>query len=240
MEVQRVTPALRNRARRLLPEDRGRHGHRFYNNKAVWPFFGGRLVLEKGGYINPRLRRHRLAAKAWPATHKNGWRQESYEQDIFPRTTTASSIASVGRRWWHLADRLTRQGVDVVILEAGKHHTQDVSRTTSGRCSPRSRGSTTHLGRWLASHRNLSQPAGVDRQGRWWVTMHWSAWRCASWSTNSRPAPPTAMCRVRTCLDWPISCESSRPYYEVVERKMGVAGTKAMVFPDAAQQPLQR
>ena len=131
-----------------------------------------------------------------------------------------------------LADELTRQGVDVVILEAGKHHTQDDFENDEWAMFAKISWLDKRIsaGGWHHTETYPNLPAWIVK-GVGGSTMHWSGLALRFMEHEFKTRTTYGDVPGANVLDWPISYQELAPYYEVAERKMGVAGTKASGLP---------
>ncbi len=131
-----------------------------------------------------------------------------------------------------LADELTRQGVDVVILEAGKHHTQEDFENDEWAMFAKISWLDKRIsaGGWHHTQTYPNLPAWIVK-GVGGSTMHWSGLALRFMPHEFKTLSTYGAIPGANVLDWPISYEELAPYYEVAERKMGVAGTKASGLP---------
>ncbi|MBT0961973.1 GMC family oxidoreductase [Denitromonas iodatirespirans] len=131
-----------------------------------------------------------------------------------------------------LADELTRQGVDVVILEAGKHHTQEDFENDEWAMFAKISWLDKRIsaGGWHHTETYPNLPAWIVK-GVGGSTMHWSGLALRFMAHEFKTRTTYGHVPGANVLDWPISYEELAPYYEIAERKMGVAGTKASGLP---------
>ncbi|MFV0663395.1 GMC family oxidoreductase [Denitromonas sp.] len=131
-----------------------------------------------------------------------------------------------------LADELTRQGVDVVILEAGKHHTQEDFENDEWAMFAKISWLDKRIsaGGWHHTETYPNLPAWIVK-GVGGSTMHWSGLALRFMAHEFKTLSTYGKVPGANVLDWPISYEELAPYYEIAERKMGVAGTKASGLP---------
>ena len=131
-----------------------------------------------------------------------------------------------------LADELTRQGVDVVILEAGKHHTQEDFENDEWAMFAKISWLDKRIsaGGWHHTETYPNLPAWIV-QGVGGSTMHWSGLALRFMAHEFKTRSTYGHVPGANVLDWPISYDELAPYYEIAERKMGVAGTKASGLP---------
>lgn len=131
-----------------------------------------------------------------------------------------------------LADELTRQGVDVVILEAGKHHTQEDFENDEWAMFAKISWLDKRIsaGGWHHTETYPNLPAWIVK-GVGGSTMHWSGLALRFMAHEFKTRSTYGHVPGANVLDWPISYEELAPYYEIAERKMGVAGTKASGLP---------
>ncbi|MCB1964411.1 MAG: GMC family oxidoreductase [Rhodocyclaceae bacterium] len=131
-----------------------------------------------------------------------------------------------------LADELTRQGVDVVILEAGKHHTQEDFENDEWAMFAKISWLDKRIsaGGWHHTETYPNLPAWIVK-GVGGSTMHWSGLALRFMAHEFKTRSTYGHVPGANVLDWPISYDELAPYYEIAERKMGVAGTKASGLP---------
>ncbi|MCZ4303346.1 GMC family oxidoreductase [Zoogloeaceae bacterium G21618-S1] len=131
-----------------------------------------------------------------------------------------------------LADELTREGVDVVILEAGKHHTQEDFENDEWAMFAKISWLDKRIsaGGWHHTETYPNLPAWIVK-GVGGSTMHWSGLALRFMAHEFKTLSTYGKVPGANVLDWPISYEELAPYYEIAERKMGVAGTKASGLP---------
>ena len=131
-----------------------------------------------------------------------------------------------------LADELTRQGVDVVILEAGKHHTQEDFENDEWAMFAKISWLDKRIsaGGWHHTETYPNLPAWIVK-GVGGSTMHWSGLALRFMAHEFKTRSTYGKVPGANVLDWPISYDELAPYYEIAERKMGVAGTKASGLP---------
>ena len=133
LEVQRVTPALRNRARRLLPEDRATWSPVLQQQGGMAFRWRKARPWRKGGYIARGFDDIDWLPSLSLTTHKSGWRQESADTGIL-----------AGRRqpWWCIRNRAAAarwltdsptRGEQSSSSKPASITPQAISRTTSGR-----------------------------------------------------------------------------------------------------------
>ncbi|WP_227370770.1 GMC family oxidoreductase [Halomonas sp. M20] len=128
-----------------------------------------------------------------------------------------------------LANELARQGIDVVVLEAGALHTRDDfladewasfsqlawldNRTTSG--SFRLTKDFPNLPAWI-----VKSVGGT--------TVHWAGASLRIQPHEFRALSEYGTLEDANLLDWPLSYEELLPYYENAEDRMGVTRTNSI------------
>ena len=125
-----------------------------------------------------------------------------------------------------LADELTRRGVSVVILEAGKHYTQADFENDEWAMFHKISWLDKRIsaGGWHHTETYPNLPAWIVK-GVGGSTMHFSGLALRFLPHDFRTKSTYGTVDGANVLDWPISYEELAPYYDIAERKMGVAGT---------------
>src|SRR5919206_57104 len=128
-----------------------------------------------------------------------------------------------------LANELCQKGVNVVLLEAGKHH-QPEDFINDEWPSPDQLAwldERTTSGSWRIASDFPSLPAWTCKTVGG-TTVHWAGCcpRFKDWEfrIRSEHGPIDGA----TLLDWPITLEDLEPYYDEAERRMGVTTTHGM------------
>ncbi|ENO76121.1 MULTISPECIES: GMC family oxidoreductase [unclassified Thauera] len=132
-----------------------------------------------------------------------------------------------------LADELTKRGVNVVILEAGKHYTQNDFENDEWAMFHKISWLDKRIsaGGWHHTDTYPNLPAWIVK-GVGGSTMHFSGLALRFLPHDFRIKSTYGTVDGANVLDWPISYEELAPYYDIAERKMGVAGTKASGLPE--------
>jgi choline dehydrogenase-like flavoprotein len=128
-----------------------------------------------------------------------------------------------------LAHELTRRGVEVVLLEAGKHLTAEdfVNDEWGGYEMLSWLDKRTASGSWRVAKDHPEAPSW-HCQVVGGTTTHWSGccYRLIQDEMRARSVygeiPGTSL------IDWPITLEELEPYYDLAETKMGVTGTNGL------------
>jgi choline dehydrogenase-like flavoprotein len=131
-----------------------------------------------------------------------------------------------------LANELAQRGVKCVLLEAGKHYTQaDIDNDEWGMFSKISwLDKRISAGGWHHTRTYPHLPAWLVK-GVGGSSVHWAglALRFQPHEFRTRthygPLPGTNL------LDWPITYDELAPFYDLAEKKLGVAGSKASGLP---------
>jgi choline dehydrogenase-like flavoprotein len=128
-----------------------------------------------------------------------------------------------------LAHELTRRGVEVVVLEAGKHLTADdfVNDEWGGYEMLSWLDKRTSSGTWrVAKDHALSPSWHCKVVGG--TSVHWSACCYRLIEDEMRARSVYGGIPGTTLIDWPITLDELEPYYELAEAKMGVTGTNGL------------
>ncbi|MCK0197311.1 GMC family oxidoreductase [Ancylobacter sp. 6x-1] len=128
-----------------------------------------------------------------------------------------------------LAHELARRGVEVVLLEAGKHLTAEdfVNDEWAGYEMLTWLDKRTASGTWRAAKDHPTSPSW-SCQVVGGTSVHWSAccYRFAEHELRARTVygdiPGT------TLIDWPLTLAELEPYYDLAETKMGVTRTNGL------------
>ena len=137
-----------------------------YNQKEVWPIFGyeGESV-SKGGYIDSRLQRHRVALSPDVASTDGIW-EETMAATYDLNDDSVVVIIGSGAGGGTLGNELAQKGIDAVILEAGgRARIRGFRQRRVGQLRPARLARQAHDVGDLARREGFPQPAGLDRQG---------------------------------------------------------------------------
>jgi choline dehydrogenase-like flavoprotein len=137
--------------------------------------------------------------------------------------STAAVIIGSGAGGGTLAHELTRRGIKVVLLEAGKRESTETFSQTPGEAfsqltwlDPRSQSGT-----WSVAHDFPTLPVWHCKTVGG-TTVHWTAAtpRLEPWELRARTVYGDVA--GASIIDWPITYEELLRYYEVAERRLGV------------------
>ena len=128
-----------------------------------------------------------------------------------------------------LANELAQRGIDVVLLEAGKHLTADdfVNDEWGGYEMLSWLDKRTSSGTWrVAKDHPLTPSWSCQVVGG--TTTHWSA--CCYHFIEDELRAKTVYGDIpgTTLIDWPITVDELNPYYDLAEAKMGVTRTNGL------------
>jgi choline dehydrogenase-like flavoprotein len=132
-----------------------------------------------------------------------------------------------------LANELAQRGVDkIVILEAGKHFTQaDFENDEWAMFNKISwLDKRISAGGWHHTKTYPNLPAWIVKAVGG-STVHWSGVALRFQEHDFRTRSIYGKVDGANVLDWPITLAELEPYYELAEKKMGVAGTRASGLP---------
>jgi choline dehydrogenase-like flavoprotein len=132
-----------------------------------------------------------------------------------------------------LANELAQRGIDkIVILEAGKHFTQaDFENDEWAMFNKISwLDKRISAGGWHHTKTYPNLPAWIVKAVGG-STVHWSGVALRFQEHDFRTRSIYGKVDGANVLDWPISLAELEPYYELAEKKMGVAGTRASGLP---------
>jgi choline dehydrogenase-like flavoprotein len=131
-----------------------------------------------------------------------------------------------------LANELSQKGVKCVILEAGKHYTQaDIENDEWAMFSKISwLDKRISAGGWHHTKTYPNLPAWIVK-GVGGSSVHWAGLALRFLPHDFRTRTTYGEMAGANLLDWPLSYEELEPYYDLAERKMGVAGSKASGLP---------
>jgi choline dehydrogenase-like flavoprotein len=137
--------------------------------------------------------------------------------------STAAVIIGSGAGGGTLAHELTRRGIKVVLLEAGKRESTETFSQTPGEAfsqltwlDPRSQSGT-----WSVAHDFPTLPVWHCKTVGG-TTVHWTAAtpRLEPWELRAKTVYGDVA--GASIIDWPITYEELLRYYEVAERRLGV------------------
>lgn len=131
-----------------------------------------------------------------------------------------------------LANELSRKGVNCVVLEAGKHHTQaDIDNDEWGMFSKISwLDKRISAGGWHHTKDYPGLPCWIVK-GVGGSTVHWAGLALRFQAHEFKTRSTYGAQPGTNVLDWPVTLEEMAPYYELAEKQMGVAGTRASGLP---------
>ena len=131
-----------------------------------------------------------------------------------------------------LADELTQRGVNVVILEAGRHYTQADFENDEWTMFHKISWLDKRIsaGGWHHAETYPNLPAWIVK-GVGGSTMHFSGLALRFLPHDFETRTTYGAVAGANVLDWPLSYDELAPYYDIAERKMGVAGTRASGLP---------
>lgn len=131
-----------------------------------------------------------------------------------------------------LANELAQRGVRCVILEAGKHYTQDDIENDEwamfGKISWLDK--RISAGGWHHTKTYPNLPAWIVK-GVGGSTVHWAGLALRFLPHDFRTRSTYGHVPGANLIDWPISYDDLAPYYDLAEKKMGVAGSKSSGLP---------
>ncbi|MDR6951832.1 choline dehydrogenase-like flavoprotein [Ancylobacter sp. 3268] len=128
-----------------------------------------------------------------------------------------------------LAHELAKRGVEVVLLEAGKHLTADdfVNDEWGGYEMLSWLDKRTASGTWRAAKDHPFSPSW-SCQVVGGTTTHWSACCYRFIEDELRAKTVYGDIAGASLIDWPITLEELNPYYDLAEAKMGVTRTNGL------------
>lgn len=131
-----------------------------------------------------------------------------------------------------LANELAQRGVKCVLLEAGKHHTQaDIDNDEWGMFSKISwLDKRISAGGWHHTKTYPNLPAWLVK-GVGGSSVHWAGLALRFQPHEFRTRSHYGAIQGANLLDWPLSYDELAPFYDLAERKLGVAGSKASGLP---------
>lgn len=128
-----------------------------------------------------------------------------------------------------LAHELAKRGVEVVLLEAGKHLTPDdfVNDEWGGYEMLSWLDKRTASGTWRAAKDHPFSPSW-SCQVVGGTTTHWSACCYRFIEDELRAKTVYGDIAGASLIDWPITLDELNPYYDLAEAKMGVTRTNGL------------
>lgn len=132
-----------------------------------------------------------------------------------------------------LANELAQKGVDkIVILEAGKHFTQADFENDEWAMFKKISWLDKRIsaGGWHHTKTYPNLPAWIVK-GVGGSTIHWSGVALRFREHDFKTRTIYGKVDDANVLDWPIKLSDLAPYYDLAEKKMGVAGSKASGLP---------
>jgi choline dehydrogenase-like flavoprotein len=143
--------------------------------------------------------------------------------NIDPKDVSAVVIIGSGAGGGTLAHELTRRGIKVVLLEAGKRQSLETFSQVPGEAFGQLTwlDARTQSGNWGVARDFPSLPAWHCKTVGG-TTVHWtaSAPRLQPWELRARST--YGKLTDASLIDWPISYEELEKYYAIAERRMGV------------------
>src|SRR3990167_2114696 len=131
-----------------------------------------------------------------------------------------------------LANELAQRGVRCVVLEAGKHYTQEDFENDEWAMFNKISWLDKRIsaGGWHHTQTYPNLPAWIVK-GVGGSTVHWSGVALRFQANDFRTRTTYGEISGANVLDWPITLKELEPYYDLAEKKMGVAGSKASGLP---------
>ena len=128
-----------------------------------------------------------------------------------------------------LAHELTRRGIDVVLLEAGKHLSPEdfVNDEWAGYDMLSWHDKRTASGTWRVAKDHPVTPVW-HCQVVGGTTVHWSACCYRLSDEEMRARSVYGDVAGASLIDWPVTRAELDPYYDLAETKMGVTGTNGL------------
>ncbi|HEX7650776.1 MAG TPA: GMC family oxidoreductase [Noviherbaspirillum sp.] len=141
-------------------------------------------------------------------------------------------IIGTGAGGGTLANELAQRGVKVVSLEAGKHYTlADIENDEWGMFNKISwLDKRISAGGWHHTKTYPNLPAWIVK-GVGGSSVHWAGLALRFQPHEFKTRTTYGHQPGANILDWPVSYDEIAPYYDLAEKKMGVAGTKASGLP---------
>ncbi|MBO9680997.1 MAG: GMC family oxidoreductase [Acidovorax sp.] len=131
-----------------------------------------------------------------------------------------------------LANELAQRGVKCVVLEAGKHYTQNDFENDEWAMFNKISWLDKRIsaGGWHHTQTYPNLPAWIVK-GVGGSTVHWSGVALRFQEHDFHTRTTYGAIEGANVLDWPITLAELEPYYDLAEKKMGVSGSKASGLP---------
>lgn len=128
-----------------------------------------------------------------------------------------------------LANELAQKGIDVIVLEAGKMHTQgDFTTDEWGSFSMLSwLDKRTTSGTWRIATDFPNLPAWICKTVGG-TTTHWAGASLRFQPHEFKAKTNYGTIKDANLLDWPVTSEEMAPWYDRAEKKMGVTRTNGL------------
>ena len=128
-----------------------------------------------------------------------------------------------------LANELAQKGIDVIVLEAGKMHTQgDFTTDEWGSFSMLSwLDKRTTSGTWRVATDFPNLPAWICKTVGG-TTTHWAGASLRFQPHEFKAKTNYGTIKDANLLDWPVTSEEMAPWYDRAEKKMGVTRTNGL------------
>ncbi|WP_109481872.1 GMC family oxidoreductase [Paraburkholderia sp. C35] len=128
-----------------------------------------------------------------------------------------------------LANELAQKGIDVIVLEAGKLHTQgDFTTDEWGAFSMLSwLDKRTTSGTWRVATDFPNLPAWICKTVGG-TTTHWAGASLRFQPHEFKAKTHYGQIKDANLLDWPVTSEEMAPWYDRAEKKMGVTRTNGL------------
>jgi len=128
-----------------------------------------------------------------------------------------------------LANELAQKGIDVIVLEAGKMHTQgDFTTDEWGSFSMLSwLDKRTTSGTWRIATDFPNLPAWICKTVGG-TTTHWAGASLRFQPHEFKAKTHYGAIKDANLLDWPVTSEEMAPWYDRAEKKMGVTRTNGL------------
>jgi len=128
-----------------------------------------------------------------------------------------------------LANELAQKGIDVIVLEAGKMHTQgDFTTDEWGSFSMLSwLDKRTTSGSWRIATDFPNLPAWICKTVGG-TTTHWAGASLRFQPHEFKAKTNYGTIKDANLLDWPVTSEEMAPWYDRAEKKMGVTRTNGL------------
>ena len=128
-----------------------------------------------------------------------------------------------------LANELAQKGIDVIVLEAGKMHTQgDFTTDEWGSFSMLSwLDKRTTSGSWRIATDFPNLPAWICKTVGG-TTTHWAGASLRFQAHEFKAKTNYGTIKDANLLDWPVTSEEMAPWYDRAEKKMGVTRTNGL------------